>query len=111
MEQEASHPGYKEAFVDVAGTRVRYLHAGSGSPMLLIHGLIGSSANRRNNIGALAQRASVYAIDFVKMGRSQRVPGLDAGLRATAKRIVAVMDALDLAEADFVAHSHGEPSR
>jgi pimeloyl-ACP methyl ester carboxylesterase len=75
--------------------------------MLLIHGLVGSSANWRNNIDALAQHASVYAIDLVNMGKSQRVEGLDAGLRATAKRIIAVMDALDLAEADIVAHSHG----
>jgi 4,5:9,10-diseco-3-hydroxy-5,9,17-trioxoandrosta-1(10),2-diene-4-oate hydrolase len=107
MMQETSQPGYEAAFVDVAGTRVYYLHAGSGRPMLLIHGLIGSSANWRNNIDALAQHASVYAIDLVNMGRSQRVGGLDAGLRATAKRIVAVMEALDLAEADIVAHSHG----
>ena len=41
------------------------------------------------------------------MGKSQRVGGLDAGLTATANRIVAVMDALNLAEADIVAHSHG----
>jgi pimeloyl-ACP methyl ester carboxylesterase len=75
--------------------------------MLLIHGLVGSSANWRNNIGALAQHASVYAIDLVNMGKSQRVGGLDAGLTATANRIVAVMDALNLAEADIVAHSHG----
>jgi pimeloyl-ACP methyl ester carboxylesterase len=107
MEQAAPQPGYKEAFVDVVGTRVRYLHAGSGRPILLIHGLVGSSAKWRNNIDALAQHASVYAIDLLNMGKSQWVPGLDAGLRATAKRIVAVMDALDLAEADFVAHSHG----
>jgi 4,5:9,10-diseco-3-hydroxy-5,9,17-trioxoandrosta-1(10),2-diene-4-oate hydrolase len=107
MLQETTQPRYEEAFVDVAGARVYYLHAGSGRPMLLIHGLIGSSANWRNNIDALAQRASVYAIDLVNMGKSQRVGGLDAGLRATAKRIVAVMDALDLTEADIVAHSHG----
>jgi pimeloyl-ACP methyl ester carboxylesterase len=75
--------------------------------MLLIHGLVGSSANWRNNIDALAQHASVYAIDLVNMGKSQRVGGLDAGLGATANRIVAVMNALDLAEADIVAHSHG----
>jgi 4,5:9,10-diseco-3-hydroxy-5,9,17-trioxoandrosta-1(10),2-diene-4-oate hydrolase len=107
MLQETPQPRYEEAFVDVFGARVYYLHAGSGRPMLLIHGLIGSSANWRNNIDALAQHASVYAIDLVNMGKSQRVSGLDAGLRATAKRIVAVMDALDLAEADIVAHSHG----
>ena len=107
MTQEAPQRGYEEAFVDVAGTRVHYLHAGSGRPMLLIHGLVGSSINWRNNIEALSQHASVYAIDLVNMGKSQRVGGLDAGLRATAKRIVAVMDALHMPEADIAAHSHG----
>lgn len=107
MMQEASQSGYQEAFVDVAGARVYYLHAGSGRPMLLIHGLVGSSRNWRNNIDAFAQHASVYAIDLVNMGKSQRVGGLDPGLRATANRILAVMDALDLAETDIVAHSHG----
>jgi pimeloyl-ACP methyl ester carboxylesterase len=107
MMQETSQPEHEEAFVDVFGARVYYLHAGSGRPMLLIHGLVGSSANWRNNIDALAQHASVYAIDLMNMGKSQRVGGLDAGLKSTAKRIVAIMDALGLAEADIVAHSHG----
>jgi pimeloyl-ACP methyl ester carboxylesterase len=107
MTQETPEPRYAEAFVDVVGARVHYLHAGNGKPMLLIHGLVGSSANWRNNISALAQHASVYAIDLVNMGKSQRVGRLDAGLTATANRIVAVMDALHLAEADIVAHSHG----
>ena len=107
MMQETAQPGGEEAFVDVVGARVCYRHAGSGRPMLLIHGLVGSSANWRHNIDALAQHASVYAIDLVNMGKSQRIEGVDAGLRATANRIVAVMDALELAEADIVAHSHG----
>src|SRR6266702_929614 len=107
MMQETSQAGYEEAFVDVAGARVYYLHAGRGRPMLLIHGLVGSSANWRSNIDALAKHASVYAIDLVNMGKSERVGVVDAGLRATANRIVAIMDALGLAEADIVAHSHG----
>jgi pimeloyl-ACP methyl ester carboxylesterase len=107
MTQGTPEPQFEEAFVDTVGARVYYLHAGSGKPMLLIHGLVGSSANWRNNIAALAQHASVYAIDLVNMGKSQRIGGLDAGLMATANRIVAVMNALNLAEADIVAHSHG----
>ena len=112
MQQESAQLGPQEAeleegFVNVAGTRVFYLHAGSGPPMLLIHGLVGSSANWRDIIPALAQHSSVYAIDLVNMGRSQRVGGLDPRLHATARRIAAVMDALHLAQADIVAHSHG----
>ena len=107
MTQEDTQPEFEDTFVNVSGTRVHYIHAGSGRPMLLIHGLVGSSANWRYNIAGLAQRASVYAIDLVNMGKSQRVRGLDAGLRATANRVVAVMDALGLADADIVAHSHG----
>ena len=75
--------------------------------MLLIHGLLGSSRNWRNNINALAQRGAVYAIDLVNMGKSQRVEGLDTRLRATADRIVGVMDALGLYKVDLIAHSYG----
>ena len=107
MMQEAPQSSYEEAYVDVNGARVHYLHAGTGPPMLLIHGLVGSSENWRNNIATLARNASVYAIDLVNMGKSQRIDGLDSGLRATAHRIVAIMDALGLAAADIVAHSHG----
>ncbi len=107
MQQETPQPGYEEAFVDVAGVRVYYLHAGTGRPMLLIHGLVGSSADWRNNIEALAQHARVYAIDLVNMGKSQRVGGLDASLAAIANRVMVVMNALGVGAADIVGHSHG----
>jgi pimeloyl-ACP methyl ester carboxylesterase len=107
MKQETQEPIHEDKFVSVSGTRVHYLHAGTGRPMVLIHGLVGSSANWRYNIAGLAKHASVYAIDLVNMGKSQRVRGLDAGLRATANRVLAVMDALHLQDADVVAHSHG----
>lgn len=105
--QESSKPQYKEAYVDVLGAKVHYLHAGIGRPMVLIHGLVGSSANWRRNINALAQHASVYAIDLVNMGKSQRVDKLDPSLEATADRVAAAMDALGIAQADIAGHSHG----
>ena len=107
MMQETPQSEFEEGFVEAAGARIHYLHSGSGRPMLLLHGLVGSSRNWRNNLDGLAQHASVYAIDLVNMGKSQRVGKLDPGLRAAAHRIVAVMDALELTEADIVAHSHG----
>jgi pimeloyl-ACP methyl ester carboxylesterase len=75
--------------------------------MVLIHGLVGSSANWRRNISALARHASVYVIDLVNMGKSQRIQNLDASLEATADRVAATMDALGVNEGDIAGHSHG----
>jgi 4,5:9,10-diseco-3-hydroxy-5,9,17-trioxoandrosta-1(10),2-diene-4-oate hydrolase len=91
----------------VDGVKVHYQRAGSGRPLLLLHGLVGSAKNWRRNISFLAQDSDVYAIDLFNMGESERVPGLDAGLEATADRLAAYMDALGLEEADIAAHSHG----
>jgi 4,5:9,10-diseco-3-hydroxy-5,9,17-trioxoandrosta-1(10),2-diene-4-oate hydrolase len=96
-----------EAFVLVEGVKVHYQRAGFGRPLLLLHGLVGSAKNWRLNISFLSRNSSVYAIDLFNMGESERVPGLDAGLEATADRLAAYMDALGLDEADIAAHSHG----
>jgi 4,5:9,10-diseco-3-hydroxy-5,9,17-trioxoandrosta-1(10),2-diene-4-oate hydrolase len=87
--------------------KVHYQRAGTGRPLLLLHGLVGSAKNWRQNISFLSHHSSVYAVDLFNMGESERVPGLDAGLEATADRLAACMDALGLAEADIAGHSHG----
>jgi 4,5:9,10-diseco-3-hydroxy-5,9,17-trioxoandrosta-1(10),2-diene-4-oate hydrolase len=97
----------EEAFVPVGGVKVHYQRAGTGRPLLLLHGLVGSARNWRQNISFLSRDSSVYAVDLFNMGESERVPGLDAGLAATADRLAACMDALGLAEADIAGHSHG----
>lgn len=97
----------EESFVTVDGVRVHFERAGHGRPLLLLHGLVGSARNWRQNIDFLGRHATVYALDLCNMGESDRVPGLDAGLAATADRIAATMDALGLDEADVAGHSHG----
>jgi 4,5:9,10-diseco-3-hydroxy-5,9,17-trioxoandrosta-1(10),2-diene-4-oate hydrolase len=95
------------SFVLVDGVRVHYQRTGSGRPLLLIHGLVGSAKNWRHNITDLSNDVTVYAIDLLNMGESERVPGLDAGLEAIADRVAACMDVLGLSEADVAGHSHG----
>src|SRR6202021_998221 len=101
------HSNIEEAFVVVDGVKIHYQCAGTGRPLLLLHGLVGSAKNWRQNISFLSRECSVYAVDLFDMGQSERVPGLDAGLEATADRLAACMDALGLAEADIAGHSHG----
>lgn len=97
----------EERFISVDGAGIHFQVAGSGEPLLLLHGLIGSGQTWRQNIGFLAEQATVYAIDLFNMGKSERVAGLDASLEATADRVAALMDALSLSETDIAAHSHG----
>jgi len=101
------HSEIEEAFVLVGGGKVHYQRAGTGRPLLLLHGLVGSAKNWRQNISFLSRDSNVYAVDLFNMGESERVPGLDAGLEATADRVAACMDALGLREADIAGHSHG----
>lgn len=97
----------EEGYVLVDGARLHYRRAGSGRPLLLVHGLVGSSKNWRKNIGFLAQHADVYAVDLLNMGQSDRIAGRDASLEATADLVAACMDALGLEQADIAGHSHG----
>ena len=106
---------WEDTYAILPEGKIHYLRAGSGRPMLLIHGLVGSSVNWRRNIDALAcgQRgpgdsgACVYALDLPNRGRADRVRGLDAGRAATADRVAAFMNALGINEGDIVGHSHG----
>jgi 4,5:9,10-diseco-3-hydroxy-5,9,17-trioxoandrosta-1(10),2-diene-4-oate hydrolase len=104
---ESSDFRIQDLYAQVNGARVHYQRAGTGPPLLLIHGIVGSCAIWRWNIDTLARHATVYAIDLLNMGESERLSGLDAGLEATADRLGMMMDALELHDADIAAHSHG----
>jgi pimeloyl-ACP methyl ester carboxylesterase len=95
-----------EHFVDVDGVRIRYLRAGSGPPLLLVHGLLGYSFSWRHNIAALARRATVYAPDLPGAGYSARAK-IDGSLRGLAHLLLRFMDAVGIDSADVVGTSHG----
>ncbi len=97
----------EDLFVKVDGVRVHYRRAGSGPPLLLIHGLVGSARNWNRNIEDLSRHATVYAIDLLNMGESDRVADLDAGLEAAADFIARWMHVLGIDQADVAGASRG----
>ena len=97
----------EENWVALDGARMRYLRAGSGPALLLVHGLLGYSFSWRFTIPALARHATVYAIDLLGTGFSDRPPGLDCSFKASAERLVRFMDATDLPACDLLGTSHG----
>ncbi len=85
---------------------MRYLAAGSGRPLLLIHGLLGYSFSWRFNLGEFARHATVYAVDLPGVGFSDR-PVLDCSLGAIARRLAEFLDQLGVHEFDLLGTSHG----
>jgi pimeloyl-ACP methyl ester carboxylesterase len=92
---------------DPPGARVRYLSAGSGPPLLLVHGLLGYSFSWRFSIPILARRSTVYAMDLLGTGFSDRPPGQDYSFRASAQRLLQFMDRTGVASCDLLGTSHG----
>jgi pimeloyl-ACP methyl ester carboxylesterase len=97
----------QECWLDLPGGRMRYLKAGSGPPLILVHGLMGYSFSWRFTIPALSSHATVYAIDNLGAGLSPANEGLDCTVRATAERVLQFADALGLKEFDLLGTSHG----
>ncbi len=95
----------------VNGYRMHSLRAHtpeSGKPVLvLLHGILGAACCWRPALRQLAEHSEVIAVDALGVGGSERVPGLDAGLRASADRLAQFLDAEGIDSADIAGTSHG----
>ena len=100
-------PPVEELFADVDGARMRYLRAGTGPPLILLHGLMGYSFSWRFTIPALARYATVYAVDSVGTGFSDRPAGLNCSLRSGADRLLSFLDAVGVRSFDLLGTSYG----
>lgn len=100
-------PFVKERFLDLDGSRMRYLHAGAGPPVVLVHGLMGYSFSWRNTIPVLSERLEVFAIDALGTGYSDRPAALDCTLKACAQRLLRFLDAASSEPFAVLGTSHG----
>jgi pimeloyl-ACP methyl ester carboxylesterase len=99
--------GVEECWMDLDGARLRYLRAGSGPPLILLHGLLGYSFSWRYTMPALAPYATVYAPDFMGAGFSDRPAGIDHSMRGTARRLLRFIENLGISSFDLLGTSHG----
>ncbi len=91
--------------VTIDGVTWRYWHAGSGPPLLLIHGFIGYSFSWRFNVEPLSHQFSVYAMDLPGCGFSQQ--SQNCTLAGDAEGMLRFMDHFGIEEADIVGSSRG----
>jgi pimeloyl-ACP methyl ester carboxylesterase len=103
----AAGAGVEECWMELEGARMRYLRAGSGPALILLHGLLGYSFSWRFTMPALAPHATVYAPDMLGSGFSDRAYALDQSMRACARRVVRFAEQLRLSFVDLLGTSHG----
>ncbi|MFQ5425482.1 MAG: alpha/beta fold hydrolase [Gaiellales bacterium] len=99
--------GFSQNRVDVDGTRISYRVAGSGDPILLIHGLGGAASNWSAVARRLVARHRVLVVDLPGHGSSAAFPpeADDLGLFVDAVRACA--DDAAMRGAVVVGHSFG----
>jgi len=93
--------------ITLDGARVRFQRAGSGPPLLLVHGLLGYSFSWRYTIPSLARHATVYTLDLPGTGLSEAPPGMNCSMRACAERLLRFMDTVGVNDCDLLGTSHG----
>ena len=96
----------EQGFVDVGGTRVRYLAGGSGDPVVLVHGLGGAASNWVELLPELVRRHRVLALDLPGHGGSGRLRH-GAGVGEFAAAVAAVIESEGAAPALVFGHSFG----
>jgi len=97
----------EERWVSVAGGRLRYLTGGDGPSLVLVHGIAASSFSFRHNCAELMKHFRLFVPDLMNVGYSDRIPGLDGSLHATASRLLDFLDQAGIETADILGSSHG----
>ena len=90
--------------IQIDSVPIAYEVAGTGRPIVLIHGLSGSGRWWARNVGPLARRFRVHVVDLLGFGGSRGRPFV---LAEAAAYLAAWMDRLDLPRASVVGHSMG----
>lgn len=95
-------------FVEVDGERFHYVEEGKGPPLLMIHGLMGSSRNLTYALsGQLREQFRVITLDRPGSGYSTRHSGTAADLPAQARQVAAFITTLGLEKPLVLGHSLG----
>jgi len=98
------------ASIEAGGIRTNYLEAGTGAPVLLVHGSgpgVSAYANWRLTIPDLATRFRVVAPDMAGFGFSERPEDARYDLDRWVGQAVGLLDALGLDRASVVGNSFG----
>ncbi len=110
MTQHAKTQPEVGATVRANGVATNFLEAGSGDPVVLIHGSgpgVSAYANWRLTLPELAKELHVLAPDMVGFGYTERQADATYNLKTWVDQLVGFLDALGISRASIVGNSFG----
>jgi pimeloyl-ACP methyl ester carboxylesterase len=100
--------GVHSRHVQAGPYRLHYLEAGSGPPLLLVHGLASSATQDWGRlVGPLGRRFHVFAPDLPGFGESERPPAADYSIPMQVEAVRSFMAAVGLGRARVAGLSMG----
>lgn len=103
--QNGKAPTVDRRHIRVGNSWVQYKTAGSGPPLVLVHGLASSTRWWQRNMAALAAHFRVYAVDLSEFGDRRLRPRFV--LSQAAHYLARWMEAVKLEQANLIGHSMG----
>jgi pimeloyl-ACP methyl ester carboxylesterase len=94
-------------YAPVSGIKLYYEIHGSGEPLVMLHGGLGSVAMFGPNVAALARHRQVIAVDLYGHGHTAFVDGRGLAYEQMADDIGALIQHLGLGKADVLGYSLG----
>jgi pimeloyl-ACP methyl ester carboxylesterase len=98
------------AFISAGGISTHFHDAGSGDPVLLLHGSgpgVSAWANWQHTLPALARHARVLAPDIVGYGETERPADVRYSLRTWTDHVWSFLDAVGLDRVSIIGNSLG----
>lgn len=102
-----SHTIAPRTGIDAHQGTLRYLKAGTGAPLVLLHTVRTQAEHFRHLIPLIADRYTVYALDLPGMGYSEIVPGASYDEPAMRAGVERLLTELDLHDVTLVGESMG----
>jgi pimeloyl-ACP methyl ester carboxylesterase len=106
MDAPSDPPSIESQTTTVDALAMHYLAAGSGEPLVLIHGYAETSDTWRAVIPALARRWRVIAPDLPGIGGSA-IPADGLDMVTAARRVHSLAESLGVGRARLVGHDIG----
>jgi pimeloyl-ACP methyl ester carboxylesterase len=108
-ERTSPAPQPREHYLDLSLGRCRYLEAGSGTPLFLLHGMshLNSAETFDEIMPELARQHRVIAVDLLGFGKGTREVEAGPTFELMLEQLRELMDHLGIARAAFAGHSMG----